>query len=58
MEVFKRVILPRVGWAVVPVLVVTLPGEAPRYIQDTSDIIDEVERLCTGPSQQGRPGVG
>jgi glutathione S-transferase len=43
-EVYRQVILPRVGWSVIPVLVVT-DGSRRRYIQDTSDIIDEVERL-------------
>lgn len=43
-EVYKRVVLPKVGWPVAPVLVVLPPGQS-CYVQDTSDIIDEVERL-------------
>ena len=45
-DVYKSIILPRVGWAVVPVLI-TPDGET---VQDTSDIIDHVEAAEGGPS--------
>ncbi len=54
-DVMKTIILPNVGWPVVPVI------ETPdgRIIQDTADIVDEVERaeggipvMPTGPLQQ------
>ena len=49
LEVYGTVILPQVGWAVIPVLKIEGEvGAAPRYVQDTSDIIDEVERLFPG----------
>ena len=45
-EVFETVILPRVGWPVIPV-VVTAKDET---LQDTSDIIDHFEALDPEPS--------
>lgn len=54
-DVYKTVILPRVGWPVIPV-VITPENEV---LQDTSDIIDELERrfvtapvLPSGPRQK------
>jgi glutathione S-transferase len=52
-DVYRKVVLPKVGWPVIPVLVLPdQPGVqgGPRYIQDTSDIIDELERLHPTPS--------
>lgn len=45
-EVYQNVILPRVGWPVVPV-VVTPEDET---LQDTTDIIDHFEARAPGPS--------
>ncbi|PHR60031.1 MAG: glutathione S-transferase [Robiginitomaculum sp.] len=45
-EVYKDVILPRVGWPVIPVLIT--PDD--QTVQDTSDIIDYVEKCEPGPS--------
>lgn len=54
-EVYKTIILPRVGWPVIPI-VITPDDEV---LQDTSDIIDELERrfvqapvLPLGPRQK------
>ena len=58
--IYRSTILPKVGWPVVPVLIVaqegipippTMARSAPRrrYVQDTSDIIDEVEKLVPIP---------
>ena len=47
-DVYKSIILPRVGWAVVPVLI-TPDGET---VQDTSDIIDHVEAAEGGGKAQ------
>jgi glutathione S-transferase len=44
-EVYRQVIIPAVGYPVIPV-VVTAPGAV---IQDTSDIIDYFEARATGP---------
>ena len=47
-DVYKKLIMPRVGWSVIPVLVVPPAASAtgaPLFIQDTSDIIDAVERM-------------
>ena len=43
-EVYETEIVPHVGWSVVPVLRIG-SGAGARYVQDSSDIIDEVERL-------------
>eukprot|EP00040_Diaphanoeca_grandis_P027142 m.153819 g.153819 ORF g.153819 m.153819 type:complete len:413 (+) comp30852_c0_seq1:185-1423(+) len=48
-EVYVDVILPRVGWAVIPVLCVPHEDQRYSFVQDTSDIIDEVERLYPHP---------
>ena len=45
-EVYKREILPRVGWPIMPVLVA--PDDS--TVQDTTDIIDYVEAHEDGPS--------
>lgn len=45
-EVYKNVIMPTVGWPVIPV-VVTPEGDT---LQDTSDIIDELETRFPTPS--------
>lgn len=45
-EVYKDVILPRVGWPVIPV--VTGPND--ETLQDTSDIIDVLDARHDGPS--------
>lgn len=45
-EVYREVILPRVGWAVIPV-VVTADGET---LQDTTEIIDWFEARAPEPS--------
>ena len=42
-EVYRDVILPKVGWPVIPVM--EMPDGA--YVQDTADIIDAVEALET-----------
>eukprot|EP00656_Telonema_subtile_P016037 TRINITY_DN18448_c0_g1_i1.p1 TRINITY_DN18448_c0_g1~~TRINITY_DN18448_c0_g1_i1.p1 ORF type:complete len:352 (+),score=43.75 TRINITY_DN18448_c0_g1_i1:188-1243(+) len=51
MDVFKSTILPKVGWAVIPVLVI--PGDATHrsmFVQDTADIIGELERRHPHPA--------
>ena len=59
--IYRSTILPQVGWAVVPVLVITEEGipipptmaraaGTRRYVQDTSEIIDEIERLVPSPA--------
>ena len=45
-EVYRDVILPRVGWGVIPVII-TPDGET---LQDTSDIIDTLELKFPSPS--------
>ena len=45
-EVYKNTILPRVGWPVVPVLIT--PDDT--IVQDSSDIIDYLEKCEPGPS--------
>jgi len=45
-EVYKDVILPRVGWPVIPVMV----GPDDETLQDTSDMIDALETKHGGPS--------
>jgi glutathione S-transferase len=45
-DVYKNVIMPRVGWPVVPVLIT--PDDETK--QDTTDIIDHVEAHEPGPS--------
>jgi glutathione S-transferase len=45
-NVYRQVILPRVGFAVIPVVVT--PTD--QTLQDTTDIIDELERRCGEPS--------
>ena len=45
-EVYREIILPRVGWPVIPV-VVTPEDET---LQDSTDIIDELERRFPGSS--------
>jgi len=45
-EVYKNLILPRVGWAVIPVVVT--PDD--QTLQDTSDIIDFLEERFPEPS--------
>lgn len=42
-DVFKSLILPKVGWAVVPVLEDCNSASGTAYVQDTSDIIDYCE---------------
>jgi len=49
-EVYKAEILPRVGWSVIPVLVHDDGSETGVTLQDTTDIIDYVERHEPGPS--------
>ena len=45
-EVYKNVILPRVGWSVIPVVV----GPDDETLQDTSDIIDTLDARFGEPS--------
>jgi glutathione S-transferase len=45
-DIYRNVILPRVGFPVIPVLV-TMAGET---LQDSSDIIDMLEQRHAGPS--------
>jgi len=45
-DVYKQVILPRVGWPVIPVLVT----DTDETVQDTTDIIDHFEALEPEPS--------
>jgi len=45
-EAYRSVILPQVGWSVIPVLI-TPDGNV---IQDTSDIIDHIEAIHPSPS--------
>ena len=45
-EVYKEIILPRIGWPVIPV--VTGPGD--EIMQDTSDIIDTLDARAAPPS--------
>jgi len=45
-EIYKRIILPRVGWPVVPVIIT--PDDL--TLQDTSDIIDFLEQRFPQPS--------
>jgi len=45
-DVYKDVILPRVGWPVIPVIV----GPDDETLQDTSDMIDALEAKYDGPS--------
>ena len=54
-EVYKTIIVPRVGWPVIPIVIT--PSD--EVLQDTSDIIDELERrfveapvLPAGPKQK------
>jgi len=49
-QVYKSVILPRVGWAVVPVLLHDDGSEDGAVVQDTTEIIDYVEAHAPGPS--------
>ncbi|MEM8615720.1 MAG: glutathione S-transferase N-terminal domain-containing protein [Pseudomonadota bacterium] len=44
-DVMKTVLLPQIGWPVIPV-VKTPDG---RLVQDTSDIIDDIDRHAAGP---------
>ena len=45
-QVFKELILPKVGWPVIPVM----EASDGRVIQDTGDIIAEMEGVVPGPS--------
>ena len=45
-DVYKQIILPRVGWPVIPVLVT----DKDETVQDTTDIIDHFEALDPEPS--------
>ncbi|WP_417470986.1 glutathione S-transferase family protein [Maricaulis sp.] len=49
-EVYKSIILPRVGWPVVPVLLHEDGSEHGVAVQDTTEIIDYVEAREPGPS--------
>lgn len=49
-DVYKSVILPRVGWPVVPVLLHADGSEHGVTVQDTTEIIDYVEAHEPGPS--------
>lgn len=45
-EVYQQIIVPKIGWPVIPVIV-TPEGDA---LQDTSDIIDALDGKSVGPS--------
>ncbi|MEO0883832.1 MAG: glutathione S-transferase [Pseudomonadota bacterium] len=45
-DIYEKVILPRVGWPVIPVMV----GPGDETLQDTSDIIDTLDARHGGPS--------
>ncbi|WP_203291840.1 glutathione S-transferase family protein [Maricaulis parjimensis] len=49
-EVYKRTILPRVGWSVIPVVIHEDGSEDGVTLQDTTEIIDHVEQAEPGPS--------
>tara|TARA_R110000868_G_scaffold120773_1_gene320584 strand:- start:19883 stop:21010 length:1128 start_codon:yes stop_codon:yes gene_type:complete len=49
-EVYKTVILPRVGWSVVPVVLHQDGSADGRVLQDTTEIIDYCEAHEPGPS--------
>ncbi|WP_417494417.1 glutathione S-transferase family protein [Maricaulis sp.] len=49
-QTYKSVILPRVGWPVVPVLIHHDGSEHGTVVQDTTEIIDYVEAHEPGPS--------
>lgn len=49
-DVYKSIILPRVGWPVVPVLLHDDGSEHGVAVQDTTEIIDYVEAHEPGPS--------
>ena len=49
-EVYKQIILPRVGWSVIPVVIHHDGSPDGTTLQDTTEIIDHVERHEPGPS--------
>lgn len=49
-EVYKQVILPRVGWSVIPVVIHHDGTPDGITLQDTTEIIDHVEQAEPGPS--------
>lgn len=49
-EVYKQVILPRVGWSVIPVVIHHDGSPDGVTLQDTTEIIDHVEQAEPGPS--------